>query len=467
VIGTKIGFYEITKQLGQGGMGAVYLAEHARIGNRKVVKVLLPEYSQNEQVVRRFENEARAAARLHHRNIITIDDFGLLPSGQWYILMPFLEGSSLEDFLTSHGKLSIHETLHILAQICAALHAAHCAGIVHRDLKPANIFLTQAGDNARLAMLLDFGIAKIHGVTDGPNTQTGAVFGTPLYMAAEQFEDASRADARSDLFALGVIAYQMVTGTLPFGTAAGAILYNKQVMSRPARPTGIPFEWAEILLRTLAVRPQDRPASAREFAMALASATPEQPPFEPSGAAILVAVARELVSHALVDETTVKNNASADRPSPMMWGSAGDGVAPAPATPGILAALAHRTEPAKLLSARAAKAEAQPAAQLTTFSAVAGHRDPVPAHKPVWRRRVAAAALLIAVAVAGVQVLRDEPAEQRATVGAQSPAAATPSHASPQVPADTALRGPPAPDDLAQPAGSPRLLNLEDVADGK
>lgn len=396
MIGTKIGFYEIVQQIGQGGMGAVYLAEHSRIGNRKVVKVLLPEFSQNPQVVRRFENEARAAARLNHRNIIKIDDFGLLPNGQWYILMPFLEGSALDAFLASHGKLSIHQALHILCQICAALDAAHSAGVVHRDLKPANIFLTQAGDNPQLALLLDFGIAKVRDGADGPETQTGAVFGTPAYMAVEQFEDASRADARSDLFALGVIAYQMVTGLLPFGAAAGAILYNKQITSRPARPTGIPFEWAEILLRTLAVRPQDRPESARIFAIALASVTPEEPPFERSGAEILASVAREFVTNASAEEATVKHHASTERATPILWSAARS-----PVDKGAESS----TVAAKISRPRGALA-APPVQDRTTLSVMNGHRDQIPQRRKMFRWRwIGAAAATVLGAVGAVASL--------------------------------------------------------------
>ena len=336
MLGTKIGFYEIKKQLGQGGMGAVYLAEHARIGSRKVVKVLLPELSQNEQVVHRFENEARASAQLDHRNIIKIDDFGMLPSGQWYILMPFLEGGSLDAFLESHGKLPIHQALHILVQICAALHAAHSAGIIHRDLKPANIFLTRTEENPHHVTLLDFGIAKLNDQGCGMATQTGAAFGTPAYMAVEQFEDASRADARSDLYALGVIAYQMVTGNLPFGTAPGAILYNKQITTRPPRPAGVPFEWAAILMRALALRPVDRPRSAREFAVMLAAVTPGEPPFEPSGTTILTMMARELVTQAPSDAETVKHSKEREQDDFSLVA----GVSPTSLPPPRIAALA-------------------------------------------------------------------------------------------------------------------------------
>ncbi len=383
MIGEQLGLYRIVRQLGQGGMGAVYLAEHVRIGTRKVVKVLLPELSHNPQIVHRFENEARAAARLQHRNIIKVDDFGQLASGQWYILMPYLEGASLEAFLASHGKLTVHQALHLLVQICAALQAAHDAGIVHRDLKPGNIFLSQTEDNPRFVTLLDFGIAKLGERTDGMATQTGAVFGTPAYMAVEQLEDASRADARSDLYALGVIAYQMVTGALPFGSASGAVLYNKQITSRPARPAGVPYEWAELLLRALAVRPIDRPASARAFATALASVTPADPPFEPSGHEILLSVARELVSATPPEAETVRHTEPSEVPVAQVWAPPG-AVSGQPASAPISAAL-----------------------PVTTMSAMSSSHTPPAPRSGRWRWLSALGALaLVGALVGGVGLSR-------------------------------------------------------------
>lgn len=465
MIGTRIGSYEITQQLGQGGMGAVYLAEHARIRTRKVVKVLLPEYSQNEQIVRRFENEAHAAARLNHRNIIKIDDFGRLERGQWYLLMPFLEGSPLDAFLESHGKLSIHEALHILAQISNALHEAHRLGIVHRDLKPGNVFLTQVGDNPRFAMLLDFGIAKVRGLGDGPETQTGAVFGTPAYMAAEQFEDASRADARSDLFALGVIAYQMVTGTLPFGIAPGPVLYNRQITSRPEPPAGVPREWAELLLQTLALYPDRRPASARAFAIALASATPEVPPFEPSGAEILAIVARELVTQAPAEEATVKNHASADRVAPILWGpvKTGDRETPAPSAPPVSGAVAVSAPTAVArLGGASPKSGDSSAANVTTLSALAGAQHPPPHAGPSslrWRRLGGASAAALGVALlAGWLLWETSSRTAPSAAGRPVPAARSGSHAA----AASDERSPPS----EAASNPPRKLPLDDVDDG-
>ena len=479
MIGTRIGSYEIKKQLGQGGMGAVYLAEHARIASRKVVKVLLPEYSQNEQIVRRFENEAHAAARLDHRNIIKIDDFGRLDNGQWYILMPFLEGSPLDAFLESHGKLSIHDALHILVQIASALDEAHRQGIVHRDLKPGNVFLTRVGDNERFAMLLDFGIAKVRGLVDGPETQTGAVFGTPAYMAAEQFEDASRADARSDIFALGVIAYQMVTGELPFGSAAGAVLYNRQITSRPEAPAGVPMEWAQILSKALSLRPEHRPVSARAFAIALASATPEDPPFEPSGAEILALVARELVTQAPSAEATVKNNASADRVGPMLWGAARIGGGSAAATPFPAAAGEAAAMSAPTLVARAAPLSTvgSPSGDVTTLSALASSQLlPAPAMPTKRRKRWLGGASLALLGIVGSAgwLLRERPEARplgatSETIGAAAPAAAPDSNTPPRsLPSSEAgaLGVAPAPAD-GPAAENPRELPTDDVDDGR
>ena len=318
MIGTKAGPYVLIRKLGEGGMGAVFLAEHERLRITKAVKVLLPEFSRNPDVVKRFENEAMAAARLQHRNIIGIDDFGQLPDGQWYIVMPLLEGASLERFLADRSRLTIHQTLHLVAQVCAALQAAHEQGIVHRDLKPANVFISHTPTNPFHVTLLDFGIAKLRGDARSANTLTGMVIGTPAYMAAEMLEDSSRADVRSDIFALGVMTYQLVTGELPFGLHSGPILYNLQMTQRPRPPANVSPEWAAAIMSALALSPNARPASAQAFALALASATPADPPYEPSGAEIVTAFAPELLSADAYDPT-VKNTSDAGRIAVLLW----------------------------------------------------------------------------------------------------------------------------------------------------
>jgi serine/threonine protein kinase len=296
LIGTKIGHYFLIRQIGEGGTGAVYLAKHHSLGTRKAVKVLLPKYAQEMSLVWRFQNEALTIARLNHRNIVGIDDFGQLPDGQWYLMMPFLEGISLETLLQQHAPLPLHQSLHILCQICAALQVAHDAGIIHRDLKPANVFLRSGEEDPWRVTLLDFGIAKLLGAeTSEFSTDKESAFGTPAFMAAEVIEDATRASVRSDVFSLGVLAYRMVTGVYPFGVHPAPVLYRMQMNERPPSPPGIPSGWADVILRALARRPDERPESAGEFVIALAAATPAALPRFPGGADILAAVARELV----------------------------------------------------------------------------------------------------------------------------------------------------------------------------
>jgi serine/threonine-protein kinase len=296
LIGTKVGHYFLVRQIGEGGTGAVYLAKHHSLGTRKAVKVLLPKYAQEMSLVWRFQNEAITIARLNHRNIVSVDDFGQLPDGQWYCMMPFLEGISLEVLLQRHAPLPLHQSLHIVSQICAALQAAHAAGVIHRDLKPANVFLTSGAEDPWHVTLLDFGIAKLLGAEASEfSTDKNAAFGTPAFMAAEVIENATQASVRSDVFSLGVLVYRMVTGAYPFGVHPAAVLYRMQMNQRPPRPQGIPSAWADVILRALARRPEDRPESAGELAIALAAATPAALPRFPAGADILTAVARELV----------------------------------------------------------------------------------------------------------------------------------------------------------------------------
>jgi eukaryotic-like serine/threonine-protein kinase len=299
LLGSHIGSYEIVRQIGAGMAGGVFLAKHKKLGTQKAIKVLVAPFCSSDRAVARFEREAATVAKLHHRNIIQIDDVGEMPNGQRYILMPFVEGMSLEQFLVERpGPVSIHLTLHILGQVCAALDTAHASGVVHRDLKPTNILLSNTPSNPWQVTLLDFGVAKLRTDFGSFQTERGEVLGTPSYMAAEHIDDASTADHRSDIFSLGVIAYRMITGgELPFGPSKKPVeLYRMQRVERPRRPMGVPVGWAELILSALALLPQDRPASAAEFALLLAAATPPRPPAYPDGETILAAVARELLA---------------------------------------------------------------------------------------------------------------------------------------------------------------------------
>ncbi|HUS67227.1 MAG TPA: serine/threonine-protein kinase [Kofleriaceae bacterium] len=216
--------YEILRKIGQGGMGAVYEATHKLIGKRVAVKVLLDKYAQKDQITARLEQEARLASSIGHANIIDITDIGQTGDGRMFVVMEFLEGESLGALIARRGRLSPPRAIKIARQIAGALGAAHAKGIVHRDVKPDNVFLIKRGSGASAdedyVKVVDFGISKSLRPEDGSDsprlTQTGMVLGTPLYMSPEQARGDETLDHRIDVYALGVILFEMVTGDVPF-----------------------------------------------------------------------------------------------------------------------------------------------------------------------------------------------------------------------------------------------------------
>jgi tRNA A-37 threonylcarbamoyl transferase component Bud32 len=243
-------------------MGAVYVAQHQRLNRQVAVKVLLPQLGRNPEVRARFFREARAATDIGNEHIVEIIDFGELDDATSYIVMEWLHGQSLRDLLRQSGRLPIARALHIAEGIGTALQAAHAAGIVHRDLKPDNVFLVAHGGDPDFVKVLDFGIAKVTaGEADGFKTQTGELLGTPHYMSPEQC-NGKAVDQRADVYALGVILYEMLTGELPFkGRTMGELLVAHVTQPVPPPRTvnpAIPEDLERVVMQALTKSPDER-----------------------------------------------------------------------------------------------------------------------------------------------------------------------------------------------------------------
>ena len=268
------GRFQVLKKIGSGGMGAVYRARQEGMDRDVAVKVLLGELTENDTVLRRFTLEALAVSRLKHPNTIQIFDFGQTPQGNPYIAMELLEGQTLHDLLRSERPLPIRRALRIMGQVASSLAEAHGKGIVHRDLKPENIFLIDVGANHDYVKVLDFGVAKLHDKNldgKGTLTQAGSIFGTPRYMSPEQCS-AQPVDGRSDLYALGVMLFEMITGLPPFQSDQPLMLLLAHVNDPPPSPGSvtdkqvIPAEVEEVVLQLLAKLPENRVQDAEAFA---------------------------------------------------------------------------------------------------------------------------------------------------------------------------------------------------------
>jgi serine/threonine-protein kinase len=272
VLGTTIGSYVIRAKVGQGGMGSVYVAEHATLGRRAAIKVLQPELSNDRSVVTRFFNEARAASAIHHPSIVEIYDFGYTADANAFIVMEFLDGETLAKRRYRVGRMDPRRSLVFARQIAGALAAAHELGIVHRDLKPENIFVVPDPEvhGGERIKLLDFGIAKLqNGFGDTSRTQTGSVLGTPAYMAPEQCRGAGTVDARADLYALGCVTYELLVGRPPFvADGAGDLiahhLYFEPLPLRQLDAT-VPEPVERLVLWLLTKDPARRPQTARDL----------------------------------------------------------------------------------------------------------------------------------------------------------------------------------------------------------
>lgn len=270
--------YEITVKIGQGGMGAVYEARHTKIGKRVAIKVLLAKYLDRDQVVARLEQEARLASSIGHEHIIDITDFGETHDGRTFVVMEFLDGESLGACIQRDGPLPEQRAIRIAHQVAGALHAAHEKGIIHRDIKPENVFLLER-KNEDFVKVVDFGISKsLTPEEEGGNsprlTQTGMVLGTPLYMSPEQARGSENLDRRIDVYSLGVIMYEMITGEVPFHGNNYLSIISQVLNEEPQHPSetraDISRDLEDVILRALAKDPDDRYQSCEELASDLA-----------------------------------------------------------------------------------------------------------------------------------------------------------------------------------------------------
>jgi serine/threonine-protein kinase len=266
---TLDGRYKIEKVLGEGGMGIVYKAVHTTLGKPLAIKVLRPEVSKNEEIVQRFRQEAQSASQIGNPHIIDISDFGTLSDGSTYFVMEFLTGKSLTA-AQADGKFSMARTINVIRQLAGALGAAHEIGIVHRDLKPDNVQLVERGGQKDFVKVLDFGIAKVGGSTS-KLTQAGQVFGTPHYMSPEQCAG-TNVDQRTDIYAVGVMLYELACGKVPFDADNLMGILTKHLYENPiapnelAPPVDVSPALEAIILKCLQKKPEFRYQTMAELA---------------------------------------------------------------------------------------------------------------------------------------------------------------------------------------------------------
>jgi serine/threonine-protein kinase len=272
--------YRLDSRLGEGGMGMVYRATHLLIDRPVAVKVLHQRFVEDEAAQERFRREARAAGRLRHTNAVTVTDFGRTPDGCVYIVMELLEGRNLRELLAFESPLESGRAVALMLQVAAAVEAAHESGVIHRDLKPANIFIVQPKNAPPIVKVLDFGIAKLAADSGNESEQhaltlTGVMIGTPRYMSPEQCDGAHLTPA-ADVYSLGIILYEMLTGSTPFTGASPLAVALQHSSKPPRRPTelvaNIPLELERVVLHALEKNPHNRPPDAGAFRRELLAA---------------------------------------------------------------------------------------------------------------------------------------------------------------------------------------------------
>ncbi|XYH93440.1 protein kinase domain-containing protein [Sorangium sp. So ce1128] len=275
--------YEVERVLGEGGMGVVVAARHLLLGERVAIKFLLPQARERADLVARFLREGQAAARIRSEHVTRVYDVGTLARGEPYLVMEYLEGTDLKALLRSRGPLPVELACDYLLQACEALAEAHALGIIHRDLKPGNLFLSQRADGSPLIKVIDFGISKMALAADPTArkerdmTESSTMLGSPLYMAPEQMVSSKSVDARADVWSMGAILYQLLTGATPFRGDSVMEIYDR-ILEGPPRASALRadvpqrLEW--VVQRCLQKTPADRFGNIAELAVELAQFAP-------------------------------------------------------------------------------------------------------------------------------------------------------------------------------------------------
>jgi serine/threonine-protein kinase len=272
VPGTVLGGkYRIERVLGAGGIAVVAAAYHLQLRCRVAIKYLLAEALEYPEIVERFSREARAAARIRGEHVARVIDVGVFDDGAPFIVLEYLDGQDLADLLEKEGPLGVPEAVRYVLQACSALAEAHAAKIVHRDLKPANLFLAKGPDRRKKIKVLDFGVSKI---VDEPMTEPARILGTVAYMSPEQLEGSSNVDARSDIWSLGVILYELLAGYAPFRGQTLVLLAQTIRVNAPEPLSTIradvPAALDAVVRSCMRTRPEERPPSVLDLALALA-----------------------------------------------------------------------------------------------------------------------------------------------------------------------------------------------------
>jgi eukaryotic-like serine/threonine-protein kinase len=442
------GKYRVGRILGQGGMGVVVAATHLQLDQQVALKFLLPEALKQPEVVARFTREARAAAKIHSEHVARVLDVGELASGEPFMVMEYLEGEDLDQALRRRGSLPVAEAVAYLLEGCEAIAEAHALGIIHRDLKPANLYLARRPGGTPTVKVLDFGISKSPAAAgDSGLTQTSAMFGSPPYMSPEQVRSTRSADARSDIWSLGAVLYELLTGQRPFEGESAPVVFVAILHKDPVAPSERRPDLPRLLDMAVMRCLQKDPALRFPDIAALAAAVGPFGP--PSSADSVVRISHVLgighrapaagervaptVAAGFAMDATVGSPATA--PAPLA-------EKPAPASP--VAAASVPPAPARPLSLEANLLS--PAAPVTHTAAVVG---PASARDGVWRTTVTVAALVAIGGAVGAYwfgarrpepppAARNPPVLAPAVVTAPLPASPTPAPRAALEPASTA-----------------------------